>query len=84
MAKSINMSKGVGGVNKCPKSVLSRMALRGTARIQAFHQYSAHQGTLTTVDRWGEKKSQPHTASAGNVASQAGNGRRRNVEERKE
>lgn len=57
------------------------MALRGTARIQAFHQYSAHQGTLTTADRWGEKKSQPQAALTGNVASQAGDGRRRNVEE---
>lgn len=81
MAHSIDMSKVVGGVNKCQKPVLSRMALRGTARIQAFHQYSARQGTLTTVDRWGEKKSQPQTALTGNVASQAGNGRRRNVEE---
>lgn len=47
MASSINSQEGGKSVNKCPKSVLSRMAFRGTARIQAFHQHSAHREPLS-------------------------------------
>lgn len=45
MANSINLREGKKKCKQIPKiSVLSRTALCGTARIQAFHQYSAPQG----------------------------------------